>query len=197
MLQNWRLSLAVICVHAGFHLAVGQNPGRSETYFIRCSSSPASCIPSWRRPTRTTRRQRPIISRALRRAPRRRSTTRRASRGESDLSLRHRPAGHVAASNSLAYIAINLLGGWLIVRQGVPVGVIVTLRAVRIGSFLEPLEQISNGLSTPQQAKARLLQRVVDLLELPEEAPIERDLPAGGDGSVEFRHVDLTHLRAG
>ena len=58
--------------------------------------------------------------------------------------------------------------------------------------FSEPLEQISNGLSTLQQAKAAA-QRVVDLLELPEEAPIEQELPAGGDGSVEFRHVDFSY----
>ena len=58
--------------------------------------------------------------------------------------------------------------------------------------FSEPLEQISNGLSTLQQAKAAA-RRVVDLLELPEEAPIEQALPAGGDGSVEFRHVDFAY----
>ena len=97
----------------------------------------------------------------------------------------------IAASNSLAYIAINLLGGWLIVRQGVPVGVIVTL-VLFARQFSEPLEQISNGLSTLQQAKAAA-RRVVDLLELPEEAPIEQELPAGGDGSVEFRHVDFSY----
>ena len=31
------------------------------------------------------------------------------------------------------------------------------------------------------------------MLELPEEAPIEQELPAGGDGSVEFRHVDFSY----
>ena len=70
-------------------------------------------------------------------------------------------------------------------------GVIVTL-VLFARQFSEPLEQISNGLSTLQQAKAAA-QRVVDLLELPEEAPIEQDLPAGGDGSVEFRHVDFSY----
>ena len=95
-------------------------------------------------------------------------------------------------------LAAALLGGvfvgvgvGLIVRQGVPVGVIVTL-VLFARQFSEPLEQISNGLSTLQQAKAAA-KRVVDLLELPEEAPIEQELPAGGDGSVEFRHVDFSY----
>lgn len=97
----------------------------------------------------------------------------------------------IAASNSLAYIAINLLGGWLIVRQGVSVGVVVTI-VLFARQVSEPLEQISNGLSTLQQAKAAA-RRIVDLLNLPEEAPLPDALPAGGDGSVEFRHVDFSY----
>lgn len=97
----------------------------------------------------------------------------------------------IAASNSLAYIAINLLGGWLIVRQGVSVGVVVTI-VLFARQVSEPLEQISNGLSTLQQAKAAA-RRIVDLLNLPEEAPLPDALPADGDGSVEFRHVDFSY----
>ena len=106
--------------------------------------------------------------------------------------------GCIAAAGPGADGAAALLGGafvgigvGLIVRQGVPVGVIVTL-VLFARQFSEPLEQISNGLSTLQQAKAAA-KRIVDLLELPEEAPIEQALPAGGDGSVEFRHVDFAY----
>ena len=97
----------------------------------------------------------------------------------------------IAASNSLAYIAINLFGGWLIVRHNVPVGTVVTA-VLFARQFSEPLEQISNGLSTLQQASAAA-SRLVNLLELPEEAPIMWELPEGGDGSVEFRNVSFSY----
>ena len=97
----------------------------------------------------------------------------------------------IAASNSLAYIAINLLGGYLIVRHHVPVSVIVTV-VLFARQFSEPLEQISNGVSTLQQARAAA-RRIVTLLELDEEAPIGQDIPDSGDGSVEFRHVDFSY----
>lgn len=97
----------------------------------------------------------------------------------------------IAASNSLAYIAINLLGGWLIVRHNVPVGTVVTA-VLFARQFSEPLEQISNGLSTLQQASAAA-SRLVTLLELPEEEPVPQELPDTGDGSVEFRDVSFSY----
>ena len=97
----------------------------------------------------------------------------------------------ITASNALAYIAINLVGGWLIVKHGVSVGVVVTM-VLYARQFSEPLQQIANGLSTLQQAKAAA-RRVVGILNLPEEAPIPADLPNSGDGSVEFRHVDFSY----
>jgi len=97
----------------------------------------------------------------------------------------------ITASNALAYIAINLIGGWLIVRHGVSVGVIVTV-ILYARQFAEPLEQIANGLSTLQQARAAA-KRLVDILNLPEEEPIPENLPDSGDGSVEFRHVDFSY----
>lgn len=97
----------------------------------------------------------------------------------------------ITASNSLAYIALNLLGGWLIVRHNVSVGVVVTA-VLFARQFSEPLEQISNGLSTLQQASAAA-SRLVNLLELPEEAPIDRELTDTGDGSVEFKDVSFSY----
>jgi len=97
----------------------------------------------------------------------------------------------ITASNALAYIAINLVGGWLIVHEGVDVGVIVTV-VLYARQFSEPLNQIANGLSTVQQARAAS-RRVVGILDLEEEQPIPRDLPDTGDGSVEFRHVDFSY----
>jgi len=97
----------------------------------------------------------------------------------------------ITASNALAYIAINLVGGWLIVRGKVDVGVIVTV-VLYARQFSEPLNQIANGLSTVQQARAAS-RRIVGILDLPEEEPIPEELPDTGDGSVEFRHVDFSY----
>lgn len=97
----------------------------------------------------------------------------------------------IATSNALAYIAITLLGGVLIVRGGVSVSVIVTV-ILFARQFSEPLEQISNGLSTLQQARASA-RRIVELLDAEEEAPIEQTLSTSGDGSVEFRAVDFSY----
>ena len=190
-LQNWQLSLAVIAFMPGSIWLSAKIAGRSETYFhqmFKQSGELYSVVEEAYTNYATTKAYNLEAHCAERHA--RINDARRVSEAKATyLSAIVQPV--IAASNSLAYIAINLLGGWLIVRQGVPVGVIVTL-VLFARQFSEPLEQISNGLSTLQQAKAAA-QRVVDLLELPEEAPIEQDLPAGGDGSVEFRHVDFSY----
>ena len=190
-LQNWQLSLAVIAFMPVSIWLSAKIAGRSETYFhqmFKQSGELYSVVEEAYTNYATTKAYNLEEHCAERHA--RINDARRVSEAKATyLSAIVQPV--IAASNSLAYIAINLLGGWLIVRQGVPVGVIVTL-VLFARQFSEPLEQISNGLSTLQQAKAAA-QRVVDLLELPEEAPIEQELPAGGDGSVEFRHVDFSY----
>ena len=190
-LQNWQLSLAVIAFMPVSIWLSAKIAGRSETYFhqmFKQSGELYSVVEEAYTNYATTKAYNLEEHCAERHAQI--NDARRVSEAKATyLSAIVQPV--IAASNSLAYIAINLLGGWLIVRQGVPVGVIVTL-VLFARQFSEPLEQISNGLSTLQQAKAAA-RRVVDLLELPEEAPIEQALPAGGDGSVEFRHVDFAY----
>ena len=190
-LQNWQLSLAVIAFMPVSIWLSAKIAGRSETYFhqmFKQSGELYSVVEEAYTNYATTKAYNLEEHCAERHAEI--NDARRVSEAKATyLSAIVQPV--ITASNSLAYIAINLLGGWLIVRQGVPVGVIVTL-VLFARQFSEPLEQISNGLSTLQQAKAAA-RRVVDLLELPEEAPIEQDLPAGGDGSVEFRHVDFSY----
>ena len=190
-LQNWQLSLAVIAFMPVSIWLSAKIAGRSETYFhqmFKQSGELYSVVEEAYTNYATTKAYNLEEHCAERHAEI--NDARRVSEAKATyLSAIVQPV--IAASNSLAYIAINLLGGWLIVRQGVPVGVIVTL-VLFARQFSEPLEQISNGLSTLQQAKAAA-KRVVDLLELPEEAPIEQELPAGGDGSVEFRHVDFSY----
>lgn len=190
-LQNWQLSLAVIAFMPVSIWLSAKIAGRSETYFhqmFKQSGELYSVVEEAYTNYATTKAYNLEEHCAERHAQI--NDARRVSEAKATyLSAIVQPV--IATSNSLAYIAINLLGGWLIVRQGVPVGVIVTL-VLFARQFSEPLEQISNGLSTLQQAKAAA-RRVVDLLELPEEAPIEQELPAGGDGSVEFRHVDFSY----
>ena len=190
-LQNWQLSLAVIAFMPVSIWLSAKIAGRSETYFhqmFKQSGELYSVVEEAYTNYATTKAYNLEEHCAERHAQI--NDARRVSEAKATyLSAIVQPV--ITASNSLAYIAINLLGGWLIVRQGVPVGVIVTL-VLFARQFSEPLEQISNGLSTLQQAKAAA-RRVVDLLELPEEAPIEQALPAGGDGSVEFRHVDFAY----
>ncbi len=97
----------------------------------------------------------------------------------------------ITVTNALAYIAINLIGGWLIVKEGVSVGTVVTI-VLFARQISAPLEQIASGIANLQQAGAAA-RRIVTLLELPEEAPIEKELPDTGDGSVEFKAVDFSY----
>ena len=166
-LQNWQLSLAVIAFMPVSIWLSAKIAGRSETYFhqmFKQSGELYSVVEEAYTNYATTKAYNLEEHCAERHAQI--NDARRVSEAKATyLSAIVQPV--IAASNSLAYIAINLLGGWLIVRQGVPVGVIVTL-VLFARQFSEPLEQISNGLSTLQQAKAAA-KRVVDLLELPEE----------------------------
>ena len=73
----------------------------------------------------------------------------------------------ITFSNALAYIAICLIGGWLLVRGSVSsVGVIVTV-LLYAKQFSSPLEQIANGLGELQHVKAAA-KRVFKLLDMPE-----------------------------
>ena len=172
-LQNWQLSLAVIAFMPVSIWLSAKIAGRSETYFhqmFKQSGELYSVVEEAYTNYATTKAYNLEEHCAKRHAEI--NDARRVSEAKATyLSAIVQPV--IAASNSLAYIAINLLGGWLIVRQGVPVGVIVTL-VLFARQFSEPLEQISNGLSTLQQAKAAA-RRVVDLLELPEK--IVEDVP--------------------
>ena len=98
----------------------------------------------------------------------------------------------IAFSNALAYIAICLLGGWLIVRtETVTVGIVVTV-LLYAKQFSAPLEQIASGFGDLQHAKAAG-RRVFKLLDLPEEENATGELPSEADGNVRFEHVDFSY----
>ncbi len=98
----------------------------------------------------------------------------------------------IAFTNSLAYIAVNLLGGWLILNEGVSVGTIVTI-VLFAKQIAAPLEQIAEGLGDVQRAITSS-ERVFALLDLDEEKPDEKTF--GGEkilGNVKFENVDFSY----
>ena len=98
----------------------------------------------------------------------------------------------IAFSNALAYIAICLLGGWLIVHtETVTVGIVVTV-LLYAKQFSAPLEQIASGFGDLQHAKAAG-RRVFKLLDLPEEENATGELPSEAEGNVRFEHVDFSY----
>ena len=98
----------------------------------------------------------------------------------------------IAFTNSLAYIAVNLLGGWLILNEGVSVGTIVTI-VLFAKQIAAPLEQIAEGLGEVQRAVTSS-ERVFALLDLDEEKP---DVGTFGEkavlGDVKFENVDFSY----
>ena len=97
----------------------------------------------------------------------------------------------IAFSNALAYILINLLGGWLIVYRGVGVGTVMTI-VLFARQIASPLEQIANGMSNIQHATAAA-GRVFDILDREEEAPIPGSLKADRvEGRLDFSDVDFS-----
>ena len=98
----------------------------------------------------------------------------------------------IVLANALTYIAVNLVGGYLIVKGRLPAGTVVTV-ILFARQFSAPLEQISEGLSQMQRTTAAA-RRVFHLLELPEEDPRQGQVqPEEVQGRVEFRHVSFSY----
>ena len=93
--------------------------------------------------------------------------------------------------DALAYIAVALLGGWLIVHRGMPIGTIVTV-ILFARQLSAPLERIAFGLSYVQHVKSAA-KRVFNLLDLPEEEDPAETAQAPTKGRVEFRNVDFSY----
>ena len=98
----------------------------------------------------------------------------------------------IAFSNALAYIAICLLGGWLLLNGRITsVGVVVTI-LLYAKQFSSPLEQIASGLGSLQHAKAAA-RRVFKILDMEEEEDPAAVLPHAAEGNVRFEHVDFSY----
>ena len=94
-------------------------------------------------------------------------------------------------SNAVAYILINLIGGLLIVRQGVSVGTVVTI-ILYAREFATPLEQIAGGMASLNRVRASA-RRVFDILDREEENPGHGEGASTPRGYVELEHVDFSY----
>ena len=94
-------------------------------------------------------------------------------------------------ANAMAYILINLIGGWLIVRRGVSVGTVVTI-VLFARQFSSPLEQIASGFANLSHVKA-CAKRVFQLLDMEEEPQTEGMLPETLRGEIGFDNVGFSY----
>ena len=93
--------------------------------------------------------------------------------------------------DALAYIAVAVLGGWLILRKGVPIGTVVTV-IFFARQLSAPLERIAFGLSYVQHVKSAA-KRVFTMLDLPEEEDPTGTVEGKTRGEVVFEHVDFSY----
>ena len=120
-----------------------------------------------------------------------------------ELSLRHQKNGIfgnflssivqpvIVFVDALAYIAVAVVGGWLIVHKGLPIGTVVTV-ILFARQLSAPLERVAFGLGNLQHVKSAA-KRVFDLLDLPEEQDPAGTVTAPTRGRVELRHVDFSY----
>ena len=97
----------------------------------------------------------------------------------------------ISLSNSLAYILINLIGGYLVVKQGVGIGVVVTI-VLYARQLASPLEQLASGFSQLNRVKAAA-RRVFAILDMEEEPVSTGTLEGAPEGRVAFDHVDFSY----
>ena len=93
--------------------------------------------------------------------------------------------------DALAYVAVAVLGGWLILRRGVPIGTVVTV-ILFARQLSAPLERVAFGLSFIQQVKGAA-RRVFNLLDLPEEPDAAGTVEGSTEGRVVFEHVNFSY----
>ena len=97
----------------------------------------------------------------------------------------------IALVNAIAYIAVTVVGGWLILRRGVAIGTVVTV-ILFVRQFSGPLESIAWSLGYIQHVKAAA-KRVFTMLDLPEETNPDGRAEGMTRGRVEIRHVDFSY----
>ena len=97
----------------------------------------------------------------------------------------------IKLTNAFAYILINLVGGVLMLRHGVGVGVVVTI-VLYARQFASPLEQIAMGIANMNHVKASA-RRVYAILDMQEEENADGTLAMPARGAVEFENVSFSY----
>ena len=97
----------------------------------------------------------------------------------------------IRLSNSVAYILINLIGGWLAINRGVSVGAVVTI-VLFARQFASPLEQLSYSFSQINRVKSAA-RRVFAILDREEEERPTAALAPETRGEVVFQNVDFSY----
>ena len=93
--------------------------------------------------------------------------------------------------NSLAYILINLIGGYFAIKNGGSVGAVVTI-VLYARLFASPLEQIAYGFSQLNRVKAAS-RRVFAILDMEEEMVPEGELRELA-GKIDFENVSFRYV---
>ncbi|MBQ8358931.1 MAG: ABC transporter ATP-binding protein [Oscillospiraceae bacterium] len=96
-------------------------------------------------------------------------------------------------SNALAYILINLIGGLLMLKSGVSVGVVVTI-VLYARQFASPLEQIAMGFANLNHVKASA-RRVFAIFDAEEEETSGDSPEEEVKGRIEFRNVGFSYTK--
>lgn len=94
-------------------------------------------------------------------------------------------------SGAVAYMLINLIGGYLTVQRGVSVEAVVTI-ILFARQFSAPLEELSYGFARINSVKAAA-KRVFEILDMEEEPDGTEAAGETVRGSVEFTHVDFSY----
>ncbi|MBQ7123353.1 MAG: ABC transporter ATP-binding protein [Oscillospiraceae bacterium] len=190
--EDWRLSIAVLIITPVSVFLSSKISAMSEKYFheMFTESGKLNSIVEESYTNYATTKAYNWESETLRRHEEINIRQRNAEFKATFISSAVRPC--IAFTNALAYIAINLLGGWLILNEGVSVGTIVTI-VLFAKQIAAPLEQIAEGLGDVHRAITSS-ERVFALLDLDEEEP---DTGTFGDktvlGNVRFENVDFSY----
>jgi len=97
----------------------------------------------------------------------------------------------IKLSNTLAYILISLVGGWLLVEKGVSVGVVVTV-VLYARQFASPLEKLAFSLGAMNRVKAAG-RRIFHILDMEEERENPTAVMETPKGHVEFQNVEFAY----
>ena len=95
--------------------------------------------------------------------------------------------------NSIIYAGVAVLGAFGVIGGGLTVGGLSAFLSYA-NQYTKPFNEISGVVAELQGALA-CAERLFDLIESPEQTPdpVNAELPAAGDASVEFSHVDFSY----